>query len=418
MVYEVAQGDQRPAFPMMRALVAPSRDSSADAPAARITRAPRATVAPVSFDVARTPAAVRALEAEWMELFERSGAPAQVFQHYHWIHHCLATYVDRCHEPAVLTARDGAGRLILVWPMKREICGSVRTLSWLSEPVGQYGDAIVDEGWRDPAFLAAAWRHLVQTVRADAVYMRRVRADAVVMPTLDAMAFRVIAEDEAPFVDFGAVGAFDAFVATRLPARARKDRRRKLRRLAERGPLVFETVEDRSEAARVAEIAIRMKRAWLAAKNLASHTLADDRVLRFFSAIAADADRNAGCRVAVARSAGELAAVQISFTCKDHVAMHVIVYNVELQRYGVGTAHLDQTVEDLHASGVARLDFLAPKQPYKMEYATGAVTVRDYVQPLTVRGRVYTDVYAAHVRPTLKSLVPHLPAPIRRFAGA
>jgi len=95
-------------------------------------------------------AAFDALEPEWTDLFDRAGRGTQVFQtfnwNWHWCNHYLGDGSQGSAAPAlaVVTARR-AGRLVMVWPLVRERVAGLCQLSWMGEPVSQYGDVLTEE---------------------------------------------------------------------------------------------------------------------------------------------------------------------------------------------------------------------------------------------------------------------------------
>lgn len=369
------------------------------------------------FDVVRSRAAFDALESDWNALFERAGSGTQVFQTFNWCWHWTRHYLPegaRRTRLAIVTGRR-AGRLVLVWPLVVERVAGLRQIAWMGGPPAQYGDILVDPDL-DAAAVASAHRHLVANVKADLMRLRLVRADAVIAPMLALTGARVTQAYAAPWLDLASAPDFASY-ETRYPAKARKNRRRLLRRLEERGPVRFEAFTGGPEAAAVAAEAVRMKRRWLADRNLVSKALASDRMVAFMSAVASATVRPVGCEISVLRAGADAASVQIGFRCRDRLTLHMIVFDLAYEKSGVGVIHLEHAIRRAFAGGARALDLLSPLADYKMDWADAAVPVADYALPLTIAGRLFIEAWLVRLRPRLKVIAPRLPAQLRRLAS-
>ncbi|MEM6499493.1 MAG: GNAT family N-acetyltransferase [Pseudomonadota bacterium] len=361
--------------------------------------------------------AFEALEYEWNRLFERVGLSSQVFQQFNWLWHINQHYgcEYRDPKPVIVTARHN-GRLIMVWPLQLSCAHGLCHLSWLSEPVGQYGDVLLDRIAFENELLESAWSLVCETIKPDIVTLRRVRADSRIAGFLKSKNLTCIESNAAPALVTRGPGSFERFCSAHHSRHQRKERRRLTRRLHEAGDVQFRHVTDQEEAADVAKRAILLKRQWLVEKSLASKTLSDDRVLEFFADVAGSRQKDVGCEVHVAELNGEVIGAQLLFRCKKRLAMHIIVYDVAYQRTGIGALQLADTIEKAFARDIDVIDLLAPKSEYKMEWANTTVAVDDFAAAHTLKGRLFLSLYIKRMRPALKSIVPHLPNRVRQFA--
>src|SRR5262245_51158431 len=117
-------------------------------------------------------AALAELADDWQALFDRAGKAHHLFQAHSFVDLWARTFVGiegqenragSC-KLAIITARRG-GRLVLVWPLVERRQLSLRVLSWLGEPVAQYGDILIDPSEPARPLLRAAYDH-VRTVLA------------------------------------------------------------------------------------------------------------------------------------------------------------------------------------------------------------------------------------------------------------
>lgn len=373
------------------------------------TPAAAAGHAAVEFALVTTRQAFDALDGEWNALFERAGRPDQIFQTFnwcwHWCNHFLADQPSRGRSTslAVLTGRRG-GRLVMVWPLVLERIGLIRQLRWLGEPVSQYGDVLIEETPDRLGLLLSAWQHIVISLAPSLAHLRKVRDDAVVAPLLARVGARQLARDEAPYLDLASAPDSPTY-ELRYSKSAIRNRRRLMRRLEERGAVAVDRPAQGDAAARLAGMAIDMKRAWLKHRGIRSQALADARTRHFFRDVAGLAVHPVGCQVSAITSGGQPAALQISFACKGMLAIHVLVYALTFEKAGVGVLHIEEAIRQAFRDRVQRIDLLAPRDPYKTEWADGAVGVGDYAVPLTMTGRAYTRGYIELLRPRLAALL-------------
>lgn len=361
--------------------------------------------------------AFHALEGEWDALFQDCATPAQTFQSYawcwHWCRHYLAAGRRAGPRLAIVTGRLG-GRLALVLPLATERRAGLVHLAWLGEPVSQYGDIIATPAARDPEHLAAAWRFAVAATGADVANLRKVRADSIAATLLRQTGASVTAVEEAPYIDLTRSPTFAAFEDA-LPGKGRrKNRRRQMRRLEERGAVEFEVHAGTDDAAHLADYAIRLKRAWLKDRDYISPALADDRFAAFFADVAHGRGKPVGAKVLAVRSAGEVAALDIVIDCKSARFLHVAVFASKFDKTGAGALLLENAIARTYDDGLATFDMLAPKHDYKLDYTQATIAVEDHALALTLKGRVWTDGFLAFRR-RLKHAVETMPAPVRRL---
>ncbi len=365
------------------------------------------------FETITDRSAFDALEAEWNGLFARAGASHQLFQTFNWCWHWCNHYLREDRGRLAIVTGRRAGRLALVWPLVRQSWLGARVLSWMGEPVSQYGDVLVEKGPDRARLLAGAWRHIVETGGADLVRLRKVRGDAAVAPLLEASHAHVTAEMQAPYLDLGSAPDFDTY-QKRYPGRARKNRRRHRRRLAEHGPLAFDFLAEGPEARALVRAALAMKRAWLRDRGLTSRAFADGRLERFFLDVAGDRTRPTGCRVSVLSCAGQPAAIEVAFVCGTRCAAHIGAYDLAFERHSPGSLQLEDTFARCYDEGIEVYDLLAPADAYKTMWADAAVPVRDHVLALTARGRLTALPLIARLGTRAKAAIARAPAWVRR----
>ena len=363
-----------------------------------------------------------ALEADWNGLFDRAGRPAQVFQTFNWNWHWSRHYlwdaeggIDGLRLSIVTGRRDG--RLIMVWPLVSERVRGITQIFWMGEPVSQYGDVILDDIPDSLDVLRAGWKFLRRAANGDIVRLRRVRADAVIAPLLAEAGASVTDRQTAPYLNLASAKTFAEY-EQRYSKSARKNRRRLARRLEERGPLTFERHAGGQQARALAIEALELKAAWLADRGLVSHAISDARMSRFFAGAAEGATHSTNCIVSVLKSAGVAAALEVSFTCKGRLAMHVIAFNLNFEKSGAGVLLLEKSISDGYAGNLAVYDMLAPGDNYKLDWSDATADVVDWAKPLTLAGHTYARLYLGFMRARMKAAVSALPQSLRRIMTA
>ncbi len=386
-------------------------------PAASLAPVASASTATIAFEIVRSRADFEALSTEWSALFERCGKPHQIFQTFNWNWQWAQAFLSETASTspiAILTGRS-AGRLVTLWPMVLERRGPLVELSWMGEPVSQYGDVLLDKTIADPFFvLKSGWDHVVANLKPDLARLRKVRADAAIAPLLDALSSLHTAELEAPYIDLTKAANFAAY-EERFPNRARRNRRRQMRRLEETGPVTFEHLGEGAKASQFAETGIALKRQWLIDRGYVSPALADARMSRFMVAATAASPHSTAARVSVLHAGDKLAAIQIGFDCLKTRALHVIVYDRQFEKMAAGVLHLEEAIRHGFDEGLERIDLLAPAAAYKLEWADGRVAVVDHAIGLSVKGRTYARVYLGYLRNHLKTAVERLPHKVRQI---
>ena len=360
-----------------------------------------------------------ALEAEWNALFIRSAGPTHVFQSFnfcwHWANHYLGSSRSGISglNLSVVTGRRN-GRLVMVWPLVCERVRGITQTFWMGDPVGQYGDVLIDADVDALPAMRAALDFLRVRTNSDLLRLRRVRSDSNVAPLMGAVDAQVADRQLAPFMDLTTAKDFAAF-EQRYSAKTRKNRRRLARRLEEKGTVEFLRVRGGDEARALAVEAINLKAAWLKDRGLVSSAIANERMSCLFADLAEGHQKPVECVVSALKSNGEAAALEVSFTCKGRLAMHLIAFNLDYEKSGAGVLLLEQSLKNGYAEGLTIYDMLAPGDPYKFDWCHQSDAVLDWVKPLSLKGYLYARLYLAFLRGRAKTMLKTVPQPLRRL---
>ncbi|MBB4301855.1 CelD/BcsL family acetyltransferase involved in cellulose biosynthesis [Rhodobium orientis] len=354
-----------------------------------------------------------ALKEAWETLEREAAAPLTPFQSFAFCRAMAETMLKahpdyRLHVICVRRAADDAPLLIL--PMEIETHAGVRVARWLAGPAVQYGDVIA-AGLPDDDALKAAIDSAGIGGRADVFDFRNIRQDAAIAPFLARTGHATGVTSEAPFVDLTRGTELDAVLAPQ-PAKRKKDRRRKWRRIAERGDTRFEVVGPGPRAAALMRQALAFKLDWLEANGLVSRALSRKWVRDGLVAVAATAPAT---RLSVLSVDDDVAAIEVGFVegRRYHAFMGAI--NAAHGEVSPGELQTEETLSWCLDGGMERYDFLPPVQRYKLGWAAQTETVANYALSRSWRGWLYARLYLGFAEPRMKEAFHRLPAPARQL---
>ena len=355
------------------------------------------------------------IDAAWNDLFERAAEPKNVFQSYNWHWHWCRHYLKNNDSSIRIIALWADDRLMMIWPMAIDRSMGVRQLKWMGAPVSQYGDIIVDGTIRNSGLIERVWAYIIRHIRVDLVSLEKVRSDSPVSTLLKAQGAITTDCQEAPYLDLASAETYDDY-EMRYSGRARKNRRRHRRRLEELGPVEFKTIESGEEAGELVAKTINVKRQWLKEKGLVSRAYGDEKFDAFFKDVASSKDRSCGCLVSVISSSGKPVGFDVGFQTGDNFVAHIGAYDLEFERFGVGSLVTEDLFRDCYGRGIKNFDFLAPQAAYKKMWADGSITVCDHSYPLNGRGYAYAKGVKWFLRNAIKKILERSPELLRKMA--
>ncbi|MCB1520327.1 MAG: GNAT family N-acetyltransferase [Hyphomicrobiaceae bacterium] len=359
----------------------------------------------LAFEVVRSLEALEAIEDEWNELFARAGRSIHVFQTFNWVWHWCRHFIDDRNRgtPAIhIVIARRQGKLILIWPMVRERVHGLMRLSFLGEPVSQYGDLLIDDIADGARVLDRAWTFVCGDAGADTIHLRKVRRDSNIAPLLASVGARTTETLAAPYLDLTSAPDFAAY-EKRYSPKARKNRQRQMRRFESRAPASVGIFTGGRRARELSDTAILMKRAWLKDKGLVSTALGDPRTLAFFADAAEANVRPVGCTVIAFETRGEPAAIEVAFDCKGRRVVHILVYALKFMPLGPGQLLVESSIAASYDRGIEVYDLMSPADAYKLDWADASIEVNDWAIGMTAPGRAYVHVYLGFLRARLKT---------------
>ena len=116
------------------------------------------------------------LREEWSGLETRCAQPPTVFQSYDWCRKWSDVYAapDSQNEIFII-AGYRQNKLVVVWPLVRRSHRGLVILTWMTQPIGQYGDLLCDANIDSAGWLSAATKFIRSAKAADCMHLRHVR---------------------------------------------------------------------------------------------------------------------------------------------------------------------------------------------------------------------------------------------------
>ncbi|MEO1710025.1 MAG: GNAT family N-acetyltransferase [Pseudomonadota bacterium] len=380
------------------------------------------------FDVITTRDEAEALAHEWQQLADRSGR-ATLFQSPAWclfVWRTLERYRGRLSfRPLLVVARRG-GKLVFVFPLTIRNAFQCSIAEDLTEPFGQYSDALVADGTKADDLMDGAWA-ILKREGVDALMMRKVRADAAIAAWLQRKGTALGEVRSAPFVALSESADFASYHGT-LKAKTRKNLRNYRNRLKRIGTLTHECVTDASTKTELTLRCLALRSQWLQQSGLSSTAFQNPA---FGDIIRALADGQDGApdvtvmRLSLLPSDGTASvdlAMQWGFLDGDRYYAFMSAKHPDYDDYSPGRLHLEDVVrmcagEDMNPDGpVGVVDFMVPDMPYKSTFATGRCEVFNYGIAATLKGRGVVHGWHGFGRPALKAAYLAMPARLRRVA--
>jgi CelD/BcsL family acetyltransferase involved in cellulose biosynthesis len=380
--------------------------------------APTARTRPVADITLSVHQGFAAIESDW-RCFEQS-ADATAFQSFGWLaawHRHIGA--PKGIRPAIVTARDGDGRLLLLLPLAVEP-GMVRRLTFLGSDLSDYNAPLLAPDF--PAHvsrerLLALWgeiRMLLQ--RHDA--LRHDIIELTKMPeTVGAQANPLLAL-EAGLNPSGAhlahLGAtWNEYYEGRRSSATRRRDRTKRKKLGEYGTVRMVEPRDADDTAATFATLIAQKSRLFARMGVAN-MFARPGCKEFYLDLATNPDTRHLVHVSRLEVGAAVAAVNLGLTFRDTYYYILASYDDgELARFGPGAAHLRDLMQRAIERGLRNFDFTIGDERYKHEWADVSMALYDHTAAASLRGTPF--VVAAVAFRQLKRTIKQTPMLWRMF---
>jgi CelD/BcsL family acetyltransferase involved in cellulose biosynthesis len=209
---------------------------------------------------------------------------------------------------------------------------------------------------------------------------------------------------------------WDKLYAAKRSGPTRKRERRQLRQLAEHGKLRFVDVERTDERTRTVTTLLEQKSRAFARMGI------DDPFLRpghreFFLAMANDRAMHGLVHVSRLDVGAQIAAAGVGLKFRNCYYLILSSYeHGELARFGPGRAHLHELLRHATEQGYSHFDFTVGDEPYKRDWSDTELSLYDYLQAGSGRGKLFGAMIAQFRR--VKRFIKQSPVLWRAFSKA
>lgn len=372
-----------------------------------------------TLDVVSDLASLLALKTDWERLEADAGAAHNFFQSFTWCSAWAEAYLSTSGDTWLRTIVGRRhGDVVMIWPLMVVRHGPLCILKWLSDPVAQYGDVLIEKYEETQAWLEAAWDQLTRDPGIDGISFRYVREDAAVYRLLDRKCRKLPDPHVARALDLKPYSTPKQYTGA-LSANQRKQRTKLHNRLESHGELGFRVASGGEGFNNMVRLALAFKQDWQEEHGLAGGVIDDPRFLRVFTDVAHGLDTRATSMVGILALDGVPLAIDLGFRFKNHY------FGFVLTQFGPARSHSPAKVLlDLHQKWCVeerygRFDMMLPDDPYKLHWTDKAVTVDHFVASTNLWGTFYCTFYLRTLRPFLKRLYRKMsPATRRRLLGS
>ncbi len=382
-----------------------------------VTAAPVLTMPHVTrISILSDAADLAALESGWRQLEANSPHHSNVFQSFDWLHTWALVYgASAGPSPLHIVLGYRGSQLVFAWPLMRAKAGPLTILRWMSEPVSQYGDVLVDKAENPEIWMAKALAELRQTPGVDAIRLRHVRADAASAPFLRKFFRDARLPEQAPWLDLSAY-ADEAAYDARYSAVQRK-RRKKYRKSLEdaAGPVVFDVLRPGLATDEAIDQAIGLKSAWIESRGRRNQVLNCAEVKTFFKHLARMESGNVQLVISALTAGGKPVSWEIGLRQRAMHFAFLTSHVTALEKYSPARLHMDLAQRLALKNGVKAYDLMVPNDIYKESWSSHRCDVSDYHLPLSARGWMFGILFLEQLRPILRKAYYRMPEGLLRL---
>jgi CelD/BcsL family acetyltransferase involved in cellulose biosynthesis len=290
----------------------------------------------------------------------------------------------------------------------------LRVAHLAGDPIAQFSEILVDPALATRSALDVALKS-VKAAGADVIVFRRVRDDSHLLD-LARPYFRGPSDAQvAPFADISGYADHTAFLQS-LSKKTRRALKHRQNHLDRAGKSTFETLSGGREARAALADAIALKRKWLVQHGALSSAFVDPATRECLLDLAGSAA--AGSVVLRLLVNGEPAAFRFGFEHGGTHFSYLSAYDERFSDASPGKLLMDYCIAGMRGRGLHRIDMLPPAGRHKTDWCPDETAVADYSLPLTGVGRLYADLYQAHIRPALYRTWHGLPTSVRSRISA
>jgi len=356
------------------------------------------------YEVISDPRQFGALKHEWDELWNKSTA-AYYSQSFDWCHTGWETVAQpRNGRLHTLLARN-QGRLVLAWAFSIHRQSGCETALPLGSQTTEYSSPLVEDGPRTLERTAACWRKLRNTAGCDVIALPSVLAgsdlDRVISSTWTAL---VKGRGPSHYLTWQDYENWQSYYG-QLGKSQRKDMARQIRRLEERGRLVFEPVVPIARRDEALDWILTTKIEWLRRNSQYNEWLRTPEYRGFFKALVAATDDDChGLTISVLRLDDQIIAAELSVIDKVRVELLIPAFDSAYSYYSPGKILMLNSLKWAHERGLT-FDLRIGDESYKTYWCNRKTTATGYHVINSAKGLLVVTAAESRVRARRLSLL-------------
>jgi CelD/BcsL family acetyltransferase involved in cellulose biosynthesis len=345
-----------------------------------------------------------ALEEQWNKLELASKSSLSVFQSFSWISSWAKTHITENSKTEICVIIGfQEDRLVFALPLMKDQRGPVTVLRWLTEPYGQYGDALVAAGQNARTWLNSAMGFIKLLKDIDIVRLRHIRADSSMHDFCQTDMVDALLRERAPFLDLTAFPSDESYDA-RYTSTQRKRRKKIRKELEELGPIEFRILPNGALTDAAMAEAILEKNKWLDERGRQNRILKSPSHLAFLKNLSRAPDSGVEMVVSELRAGERPVSWEIGFKFKGVHFAYITSHVNALTDLSPGRLHMDLSQRHCIKHGEQKFDLMVPHDPHKESWSSACVETNDYYLPLTLTGRIFGQAYLRMLRPVIRKV--------------
>ena len=347
---------------------------------------------------------LRSMQDDWRNLEAECAREPSVFQSFDWIMAWSETYAADVAGPEIhLLAGYDKGKLVFVWPLMKTHRFGVATLTWLTDPFGQYGDILCQKEQCPKHWMSNAVAFVNRMKGVDLMHLRHVRDDANMGTRAKELLRNAKTPERAPWLDLTQFANEEAYDA-RYTGSQRK-RRKKIRKAIENlGEVEFRTLPPGILADKAMDLAITEKNKWLSERGRLNRILGCPGHPKFLKNLSRRFGGTVDVIVSELTASGKPVSWEIGFrTSKTHFG-YITSHMNALTDLSPGRLHMDLSQRASLKAGMDRFDLMIPYDAHKESWSSANENTNDYFLPFSAAGWLVGHGYLQTARPVIRKL--------------
>lgn len=346
--------------------------------------------------------ALRQLETKWHDLENDTQNHTSVFQAFDWVMAWAETYIadDKRTSLHIIAGYD-EDRLAFLWPLMRTKQMGFDTLTWLTDPFGQYGDVMCRKGQNSRQWIESAISFMKRLRDVDILRLRHVRADSHLSLHGPHLLHDAQVPDGAPFLDLTHYATENAY-DERYTSTQRKRRKKIRKALEDLGPVSFERLPTGSTADVAMRDAIAEKNAWLSERGRLNRVLGCPEHLAFLKNLSRRRSGTVEVVVSEMKAGDKPVSWEVGFRHRGTHYGYITSHVNKLTDLSPGRLHMDQSQRDALSAGMAVFDLMVPNDTHKESWSSAVVVTNDYYLPISTAGAALGHGFIRTLRPLLR----------------